>query len=54
MDQLAVEIKYTDGDTDMLTTPMDPSKGSDKGDFINEDEYYEFINWLIKNGVPKK
>lgn len=53
MGQLAVKITWTDGDIDMLTTPMPKEKGHDNGDFIDEAEYFEFINWLIENKVVK-
>lgn len=49
MGQLAVEVKYTNGDKDVLTTPMPPEKGSDKGDFKSEEEYFQFITYLKSN-----
>lgn len=52
--QLAVEIEYTDGSTDMLTTPMDPKLGNDRGDFKDEVEYYQFLSWLKEQDVKRK
>jgi len=55
MGQLAVEITYTDGSTDMLTT-----KSTKKEmfycsfDFINDEEYYDFLEFLINNNIPRK
>tara|TARA_R110000772_G_C13310268_1_gene440076 strand:+ start:17929 stop:18153 length:225 start_codon:yes stop_codon:yes gene_type:complete len=47
MGQYAVEIFYTNGDKDVLTTPMSSEMGNDKGD-LNEDEYFELITELKK------
>lgn len=44
MGQYALEIVYTNGDTQMLTTPMNPGRGSDKGDFNSYEELVEFYN----------
>ena len=48
MGQLAVEIKYTCGYTDMLTTPSTKENVSDKGDF-SVDEYYTFLTEIKKH-----
>lgn len=53
MGQLAVEITWTDGGIDMLTTPMPIEKGSDRGNFEDEAEYFKFIDWLFENNVVK-
>lgn len=56
MGQLAIKITYTDGDTDMLTTPPDEARKNftnDKGDFANIEEYFQFIDWLKQEGISK-
>lgn len=47
MGNYALEINYTNGEMDMLTTPMPPDIGSDKGN-LTEEEYFEFIGVLQK------
>lgn len=54
MGQLAVEVEYTDGSTDMLTTPTKNPNGTDKGDFKDEKEFYEFIEWLKQNNIKRR
>ncbi|CAL2106688.1 hypothetical protein T190115A13A_270045 [Tenacibaculum sp. 190524A02b] len=40
MGQLAIEIEYTSGDTQMLTTPSTKDNVSDKGDLSVEDYHF--------------
>lgn len=51
MGQYALEVNYTNGDKDMFTTPMDPSRGSDKGDFKSVDEFNECITYCQSKGL---
>ncbi len=54
MGQLAVEITYTDGDTEMLTTKSIYDNVRGLSDFADVKEYYEFINFLIEKKIPRK
>jgi len=51
MTQYALEVNYTNGDRDMFTTPMDPTLGSDKGDFKSIDEFNECIEYCQSKGL---
>lgn len=53
MGQQAIELKFTSGDTQMLTTPIDPARGNDRGDFKDEAELMEFAEYLTKRGIPR-
>ncbi len=53
MGQYALEINYTNGDMDMLTTPMSPTRGSDKGDFKDKAEMFSFIESLSAQGIKR-
>lgn len=55
MGKLALELKYTNGKTQMLTTPSTrPENTNDKGDFSTEDEFLKFIEYLKKHNVKQK
>jgi len=54
MGQLGVEITYTDGDTDMLTTKSTKENVNSTFDFINNEEYYNFLEFLINKNIPRK
>ncbi len=50
----AVELKWTDGDTQMLTTPTTkPERSSDRGDFKSEEDYFTFLEYLKTEGFQK-
>ena len=51
MSQYALEVNYTNGDKDMFTTPMDPTKGNDKGDFKSVEEFNECIGYCQSKGL---
>lgn len=52
MGQYALEVRYTNGQMDMFTTPMPPEKGNDTGDFKDEKEYFDTVNYLKSQGIP--
>lgn len=54
MGQLAVEITYTDGDTEMLTTKSTKDNVHSSYEFNNEDEYYQFLEFLMSKNIPRK
>lgn len=54
MGQMAVEITYTDGSTDMLTTKSTNKNVHSTFDFNDDNEYFRFIKFLETNNVPKK
>jgi hypothetical protein len=54
MGQLAVEITYTDGDTDILTTKSTKDNVFSSFEFDSDKEYFEFIKFLQENKIPKK
>ena len=53
MGHLAVEITYTDGSTDMLTTKSTNRNVFASFDFYDEKEYFQFIKFLEINNVKK-
>lgn len=53
MGQKAVKVVFTDDSHQFLTTPIDPERGNDKGDFKDEAEMMEFITYLKKEGIPR-
>ena len=54
MGQLAVQITYTDGDTDMLTTKSTKDNVHSSYEFDSEEEYYQFLEFLISKNIPRK
>jgi len=54
MGQLAVEITYTDGDTQMLTTKSTKENVCSSYEFSNEREFYDFIDFLKDNHINRK
>lgn len=54
MGQLAVEITYTDGDTDMLTTKSTKNNVHSSFEFKDNEEYFEFIKFLQNRNIPHK
>lgn len=53
MGQYGVEIIYTDGSTQMLTTKSTLSNVYASSDFDTDDEYFEFLNLLKQSGIPR-
>lgn len=54
MGQLAVEIKYTNGETQMLTTRSTNPNVFDTPEFETTEDYYEFIEFLNKNNIKRE
>ncbi len=54
MGQLAVEITYTDGDTEMLTTKSTKDNVFSSFEFEDEAEFYKFIVFLQEKNIPRK
>jgi len=52
--QLAVEIVYTDGETQILTTKSTKDNVHSSFEFSSEVEYFEFIKFLQQQGIPRK
>ena len=53
MGQLAVEIKYTNGETDMLTTKSIKQNVHSSFEFNSEQEYFDFIQFLNSNNIKQ-
>lgn len=51
---LAIDVNYTNDEKDTFVTPMLKEIGHNSADFENEEEYFEFIEWLQDNGIPQK
>ena len=51
--QLALEIKYTNGDTQMFTTASTLPNHSSTYEFDNDEEYFKYISYLKEQGVPQ-
>lgn len=54
MGQLAVQITYTCGDTQMLTTKSTRENTNSSFEFLNEVEFYSFIKFLNENSIKRK
>jgi porphobilinogen deaminase len=54
MGQLAVQVTYTDGDTDMLTTKSTKENVNSSFEFENEQEFYQFLEFLQSKNIPRK
>ena len=52
--QLALEITYTDGDKDVLTTKTTKDNVRASFNFNDEAEFYSFIEFLEDKKIPRK
>ena len=52
--QLALQITFTNGETLMLTTKSKKTNVSASFDFVDFKEYFDFVDFLKSNNVPKK
>lgn len=52
--QLALQITFTNGDTLMLTTKSTKTNVFASYDFEGFKEYFDFVDFLKSNNVPKK
>lgn len=52
--QMVLEITYTDGDKDVLTTKSTMGNVRASFDFENEDQFYQFVKFLQDNNIPRK
>lgn len=51
---LAVQIFYTNGNTQMLTTKSTKTNVNSSFEFENETEYFWFLEYLQTRNIPKK
>lgn len=54
MGQYALELRYTNGSTDMLTTKMPADIGHDPGDFESEKEFFDAVHFLKSENLLVK
>ena len=52
--KLVVEVTYTDGDVDLLSTKSTKENVFDSFDFNDENDFYKFIKFLQENDIPRK
>ncbi len=53
MGQLAIELTYTNGDTQMLTTESTNPNHRGTYEFDSDEDYFEFIKQLKLCGIPQ-
>jgi len=53
MGQLGLEIKFTNGDTQMLTTASTNPNHFGTYEFDSDEEYFQYISYLKAQGIPK-
>lgn len=54
MGQYALEIRYTNGTKDMLTTKVPEDMGHDRGDFESEKEFFDTVSFLKSENLLVK